>query len=111
MRNKQIDMERLEALWGSTMRSDAICDVLGITRDHLFHLARKHRLGLRPANIETHCERRAEDPTEEEIKERAAAIRSHWSPFELRQRMVGGRYDNVEIRHFWFDKERYVFSP
>lgn len=111
MRDAKIDMEVLRSLWNSPMRSDKICDELGITRGGLFRLARKHRLGLRPRDVETHCERRADDPTLEEIEERAAAIRARWSPFETRQRMVGARYARVEIKKFVFDRETYTFSP
>lgn len=106
-----VDRDYLEELWFSDHRNDEICELLNVTRGHLHWLARHHGLGRRPATANTNQRGPTEDPTEEEIRERAAAIRATWTPNERRGRMVGAGAARVEIRQFWFDRAGYSFSP
>ena len=105
-----IDLHHLARLWKSEMKSDKICEVLGCTRGHLYNLARKHRLGIRPPQFNAPRIKDYDDPTESEIAEATAAIRATWTPEERRSRMVGHRHRPVEVPHFYFHREQYVFS-
>lgn len=104
------DLTHLARLWKSEMRSDQICAELGVTRGHLYHLARKHRLGRRPPQFNAPRVSETPDPTESEIAEATAAIRATWTPEERRARSVGYRNKPVEIPQFYFHREQYVFS-
>lgn len=106
-----IDPVRLARLWNSEMKSDRICLELGITRGHLYHLARKHVLGRRPPQFTAARCTETPDPSEAEIAERAAAIRATWTAAERRARMVGSfRAQRFEVPHYYFDREEYSFS-
>jgi hypothetical protein len=105
-----IDLNHLASLWKSEMKSDQICEQLGCTRGHLYNLVRKHRLGLRPPQFTAARNTETPDPTPEEIAERSAAIRATWTPEERRSRLVGYRSNPVEVPHFYFHREQYMFS-
>lgn len=106
-----VDVKYLTYLWKSERRSDQICEELGVTRGHLFHLVRKHRLGRRPPKFNAPRESETPDPTPERIAEMCAAIRATWTPEERRSRMAKCyRPKRVEIRNFHFDREDYSFS-
>lgn len=105
-----VNMTKLTNLWNSELRSDQICDVLGISRGRLYFLVRRHRLGRRPPRLSGNGLCKTEDPTPDQIRERAAAIRATWTANERKARVVGGYRGRVEIRHFWFDRENHSFS-
>ncbi len=110
MYGPNVDVAELTRMWESGIKSEEICEILGITRGALYRLARKYSLGRRPVRLTGVGRSNVPDPTEEEILARAAAIRAKWTPNERRARVVG-RCGRVEIRHFWFDREQYSFSP
>jgi hypothetical protein len=105
-----VDLNHLARLWKSEMKSDKICEELGCTRGHLYNLARKHRLGIRPAQFAIVRNTETPDPTLEQIAAATAAIRATWTPEERRSRMVGCRRKPVEVPHYYFHREEYVFS-
>lgn len=105
-----IDLNRLARLWKSEMKSDKICEALGCTRGHLYNLARKHRLGIRPPQFSAARNTEAPDPTPAQIAEATAAIRATWTEQERRTRMVGCRRKPVEVPNFYFHREQYVFT-
>lgn len=107
-----VDLNQLVELWKSETKSDQICEILGITRGHLYHLARKHRLGIRPPQFTAARCTETPDPTPEDIAQATAAIRATWTPEERRSRLAKCyRPKRVEIKNFIFDRENYVFSP
>ena len=110
MHCQPIDLNHLNRLWKSELRSDQICVELGCTRGHLFNLARKHRLGRRPTRFNAPRTTDAPDPTESEIAAATAAIRATWTVQERRSRMVGCHRKPFEVQHFYFHREQYVFS-
>lgn len=83
-----VSLPHLFKLWQSELRSDQIAAELGCTRGHLFNLVRKHKLGRRPQRFEAPRKSMHDDPTPEEIEQRAAAIRATWTPEERRSRMA-----------------------
>lgn len=106
-----VDIKYLTYLWGGELRSDQICEELGITRCHLYNLVRRHRLGRRPPRLTAKRNTETPDPTPEQIAERAAAIRATWSPQERRSRMAACyRSRPVVVQNFIFQREQYVFS-
>lgn len=107
----QVDIKYLSHLWKSEMRSDQICEHLGVTRGHLYHLVRKHRLGRRPPQLNAPNRVEAPDPTEQQIAEMTAAIRATWTEEERKSRIAGCyRRQRVEIVNYVFDRTAYSFS-
>jgi len=74
-----IYLPQLFELWQSEIRTDQIAIQLGCSRCHLYNLARKHKLGRRPATLSALRYAPQPDPTPSEIEERAAAIRATWT--------------------------------
>jgi hypothetical protein len=112
MHSPPIDIKYLARLWKSEMKSDQICEQLGCTRGHLYHLVRRHRLGQRPPRLSAARNTETPDPTPDEIKERTAAIRMTWSEKERIARLAPCfRTERVTLAHFVFDRENYSFSP
>ncbi len=105
-----ISLHHLTRLWKSELRSDQICVELGCTRGHLFNIARKYRLGRRPPRFNAPRTTETPAPTEAEIASMTAAIRATWTEQERRSRMVGCHAKPVEVPHFHFHREQYVFS-
>jgi hypothetical protein len=63
-----------------------ICRQLGgISQSHLYSLAKRHKLPGREKFYANH----EDDPTPEEIAERAAEVRRSWPDGEAERRMVG----------------------
>lgn len=90
------------------MTSQQVADALGIGRSRLFFLARRYGLHARPQDTAT-C-RRTDDPSPEEIAERAAFVRSSWSEEELERRACGAKRIRVEIRGFSLNPTDYSFT-
>jgi hypothetical protein len=94
----RIDVPKLFRLWHSNMTNEAICAELGVVASTFSRLGRVY--GLKPR---THIRARfhqKDDPTIEEIMERAAAIRESWSPAEERRRRVGESQGRVELANY-----------
>lgn len=108
-RNKSVDARELFRLWNTTMSSQDIADKLGVGRTRLFILARRYGLQKRAMDSST-C-KRIVDPSPEEIAERAAVVRSHWSEEELNKRACGAKRCRVEIQAFAMDPTSYSLVP
>lgn len=77
--------EAMLAVWNEKTVSE-IAQMFSVTPQQIYQYSRK--FGLPPKRkVASHV--RHGDPTPEEIKERAKAIRSKWSPEERQNRTVG----------------------
>lgn len=81
-----MDIEYLKSHWQTTKVS-VISAHLGIEEPAVRRLAAKLRLGPRPKQLPVEDD--AEQPSPEEISERAARVRAQWSPEERERRRVG----------------------
>lgn len=111
MRCQPIDADLLTALWTTERRSDELCEILGCTRGHLYHRAKRLGLPPRPEHLEapTGPDAQKDDPSEYEIAQRAALIQQTWTEAEREKRYVGRRRGRVEIVNYIFDPESYSF--
>jgi hypothetical protein len=111
MKCPPINPVELRELWASDMRSDEICERLGVTRGRLFYVAKQLGLPRRPHSLEAPTGQAAsiEDPTEFEIAARAAVIRQSWSEEEHEKRFVGPKNGRVTLSHYVFDGSSYSF--
>lgn len=111
MRCQPIDADLLTALWTTERRSDELCEILGCTRGHLYHRAKRLGLPPRPEHLEapTGPGSERDDPSEFEIAARAALIQATWTPEEREKRFVGPKRSRVELAHYIFDRDSYTF--
>ena len=84
-----IDVKRLFALWGGNMGTMQIAAAMGLTKNQVWSAARRLGLPTRPRSGSDRDQR--ENPTPEQIAERAAAVRAGWPEGEAERRMVGQR--------------------
>jgi hypothetical protein len=91
----RIDTLMLWSLWNSGTDHDTICDTLSISHCRLRQLARRFNLRghERLGRIRLHAS--DGDPSPSEIEERAARIRSKWTPEETERRSFGVRHAKV----------------
>lgn len=88
MNIKPIDTELLRVLWtDAALTIHQICERVGVAHDTLYKHAKRMQLPRRP-RVERYSDK---DPTIDEIRERAAAIRESWSEEERDRRQVGGK--------------------
>ncbi len=86
---KKIDEKEFVRLWFSDASLAEVCETLGITGGSLWHLQNKHALPVRGRPRDT--TRRPDDPTPEQIKERAAECRKKRSKEERARNEQTGR--------------------
>lgn len=101
-RGAGVDHEMLKRLWlmpPNEMPSREIAVRLGISETLLYKI--KDKLRLPPRERVYHCD--AEDPTEDEIAERAAAIRASWPDGEEERRFVGRSRREWSIPSYIYD--------
>lgn len=97
-----VDIPRLFRLWHmppSQMPTAQIAKLLGIGESTLYSVRKKHKLPDRE-RVYVHED---DDPTEEEIAERAAAIRASWPEGEAERRMVGPRQKRWSPPSYMYD--------
>jgi transposase len=82
-----ISKKRLVAVW-QTMRVADIAKQFSTTEQSVYYWARKYGLQSRLTMAADESTPGADDPSEDEIRERASAIRETWSPEERYRRMV-----------------------
>lgn len=104
----KIDVPKLFRLWHSPLTNEAICAEFGCVSSTLSKLGRIY--GLPPRTHIRGQYHQKDDPTIEEIIERAAAIRSTWSAEEEKKRRVGEHQGRVEIRNFIYSETSRSFS-
>ena len=96
-----IDVKRLFALWGGNMGTMQIAAAMGMTKNQVWSAARRLGLPTRPRSGSERDQR--ENPTPEQIAERAAAVRAAWPAGEAEKRMVGRLRGNYRIPHYSFN--------
>lgn len=104
--SRKVNVPLLFRLWFSDMSDDDLCIEMRIVRATMTRLAKRYGLPQRlHAKGDPH--RRLDDPTEEEIAERAAIERSRWTPEEEKRRAVGR--SSVEIQSYVYDGRQCAF--
>lgn len=78
-----MDRKKFEKAWKSSENVKEASERLGITDQSAYYWARKFGLSMFCADPDENS------PTPEEIEERAAEVRSRWSPEEEQRRIVG----------------------
>lgn len=104
---KKFDEKEFARLWESELTLAEICEQLGITGGSLWALQKKHGLPARGRPRDT--QRRPDDPTPEQIAERAAECRAKRSK-EERARMEKIDRVDYEIPAFAFNGRDASFS-
>lgn len=104
--SKKVNVPLLFRLWFSQISDDDLCIELRIVRSRLRLLAIQYALPKR-TRPQGDPHRRLDDPTEEEIAERAAVERSRWTPEEEKRRAVGRR--DVEIASYGYDGRQFRY--
>lgn len=87
----EINVPELFRLWNSTASNTEICLHFGITTGSLWSLRKRYGLPVRPRAAHDDCQRRPDDPTPEEIAERAAECRARRSAQEQARMSRAGR--------------------
>jgi hypothetical protein len=104
--SRLVNVPMLFRLWFSDLSDDDLCIELRIVRATMSRLAKQYALPPR-LTAKGDPQRRLDDPTAEEIAERAAIERSRWTPEEEKRRAVGRRA--VEVAAYEFDVQQRVF--
>lgn len=86
-----INVPELFRLWNSDMTNTELCEHFQITGGSLWSLRKKYGLPQRPRVTHRDTLRRPEDPTPEEIVERAAEMRARRSAEEKKRMEKAGR--------------------
>jgi hypothetical protein len=105
----KIDVPLLFKLWNTPGISvNDVAAGLGITLNHLRKARIRYGLSLRPANGEDSTEPSEDDPTEEEIAERAAEIRATWPEWRLAGRS-SSENSSPTVQQLSYDGRQQVF--
>lgn len=102
-REVDVDVSEIFRLWGSDLRNDEVAIALGLTRGQMWSLSRRLKLPQRPDHLRAWTEqtgRQQDDPTPEEIAERAAEVRAGWDDATRATRTVGRVNRRYEIPAF-----------
>lgn len=102
-REVEFDVAEMFRLWASELKNDEIAERLGITRGQMWSLSRRLKLPQRPDHLRAWCEntgRTKDDPSPEEIVQRAAEVRAGWDDATRLQRTVGRVNRRYEIPAF-----------
>lgn len=96
-----IDVKKLFALWGSDLGTMQIAAEMGLTKNQVWSASRRLGLPTRPRSGSDRDQR--ENPTPEQIAERAAAVRAGWPAGEAERRFVGARSIGWSIPAYAFN--------
>ena len=99
----KIQPHEVYKLWWGDLPNDKLAESLGLTRGQLWALAKRLKLPKRPKHLRAWTVNNGltkDDPTPQEITERAAAIRAGWPDGEAEKRMVGRRSQRYEMPAF-----------
>lgn len=102
-RLKQVDVPLLFKLWSQPLEVREIADRLGILESFVGKLARRYKLPKRATQKPQDQGMRVNDPTPDEIAERAAWCRA--------RRATEQEVERVEIRTYAYDDRNGVFTP
>ena len=89
-----LDRQKCRELWTTSLTNEELARELGITPVQLYVAGQKLGLGQRWGYISRKYQPR-QDPTEDEIRARAAEIRAGWSEEERERRLVGNCVDRT----------------
>lgn len=106
--HQRVNVPELFRLWNSDMTDDEVCVELRIVRATMTRLAKQYGLKARHW-AKGDPNRRPDDPTPEQIAERAAIERSRWSPEEEQRRAVGRGHGAVEVARYVYDGRQCAF--
>lgn len=99
---RSISAAELTRLWHSSMTCDRISERLGLSNSQLYVLARRLKLPNRGRRKVVGGERGPSDPTEEQIRHRAAKIMASWSP-EVAERRLVCKSERPMMRNYAFN--------
>jgi hypothetical protein len=99
---KQVDVPLLFRLWSQPLEIRQIAERLGVRESFVGKLARRYKLPKRATHKAVDNHMRADDPTPEEIAERAAWCRAR------RQEVV--ERERVEIKAYHYDSHTGLFT-
>lgn len=100
---KQVDVPLLFKLWSQPIEIREIAEIMGIRESFVGKLARRYALPARARKKPEDQGMRVNDPTPEEIAERAAWCRA--------RRPVQDEQQHVELRQYTYDDRNGVFTP
>lgn len=106
---REVDVQELFRLWHSPMTNTELCEHFQITGGSLWSLRVKYALPIRPRVCNRDTQRRPDDPTPEEIAERAAECRARRTKEEKKRMEKMGRTD-WELPAFAFNGRDCSFS-
>lgn len=104
----QADEALVRSLWFTDLRNDELAAALGVHRGSLQTLRERYGLPLRPHHSPKATNTRLDDPTADEIEERAAECRAKWSREEEERRLVAGRR-RYEFPRYQYDGRNAAF--
>lgn len=104
---KILDEEKVRELWFSGLSNEDVAKEIGVSVIYLCRV--KERFSL-PARSEKADRTARPDPTEEEIEERAAEVRSGWSKRQEAERWCGGAR-RVRVSRYAYNGMISAFSP
>jgi hypothetical protein len=99
------DVPTLFRLWAAGLPEREISEALGIRVGSFYIVKNRYKLPERPRALPVASA--CDDPTPEEIAERAAEQRAKWSPEEEERRQVGTRRRAL-VRSYRFQQDKYV---
>jgi len=108
-RMRDVDVAELFRLWNTDMTNTELCEHFQITGGSLWSLRKKYALPIRPKVTRRDTLRRPEDPTPEEIAERAAECRAKRCKEEKARNEKIGRTD-WEMPAFVFNGRDMAFT-
>lgn len=110
MSRLEFDVPKLWRLWHTEMTNAELCRALGVARSTLDVLRMRYKLPRRKFERKPPCDYVENNPSAEEIAERAAEIRAGWPEGEAEKRMVGRRSRRWEMPAFAFKPREHSFS-
>lgn len=106
---RPVDVAELFRLWHSDLTNTELCERLGLTGGSLWSLRKKYGLPIRKRVENPDRQRRPDDPTPEEIAERAAECRARRSKDE-RERMERSGRQEWRLPSYAFDSSGRAFA-
>jgi hypothetical protein len=102
-REVEVSAAEIFRLWGSDLPNDEVAEKLGLTRGQMWVISRRLKLPARPKHLTAWADnsgRKKDDPTPEQIAERAAIVRMGWDEFTYASRAVGRSRSRYQIPAF-----------
>ena len=103
-----VNVKRLCELWAGNMGTMQIAAAMGLTKTQVWSASRRLGLPTRPRSGSDRDQR--ENPTPEQIAQRAAEVRAGWPPGEEEKRLVGPRRKRYSIPNYSFNGRDCAFQ-